>query len=135
MYLDGEAIGVLNVEVKRHGRLKPHHVGLVEMLADVTAVAIGSSRQDAMRGTMLQLVEGVLSADDASPNVDIIRDGVQDVIDDVDCHFWYRRASGDRFEWISSRKSSLEPRTGANAGCPNGCGTRAWTGSGRTCAG
>lgn len=117
MYLDGEAIGVLNVEVPKEGRLKAHHVALVEMLADVTAVAIGSSRQDAVRGSMLELVEGVLFEADPSPRVNIIQRAVMDGVPDVSaCHFLYWRAGVEKFEWVSSEPPPLQPRTEGDGG-------------------
>jgi len=120
IYLDGSAVGVLNIEVPRVC-LRPNHVKLVEALADVAAIAIGSNKRDHARARMLSLVGDVVSAQSARQRVAIIEKSIVEELDAHACQFWYYRPDESgraKFEWATGQPGELNVRTTAGGSGP-----------------
>jgi len=111
MYARGELIGVLNLESPEPGTFIPEHVRVLEVLADVAAVAITETQLDARLQSVGRLLANINPARELS-NVtnDVIKNAKQELeADEVDIWF-YSETEGFEKGFKSSGECSAPPR-------------------------
>jgi class 3 adenylate cyclase/GAF domain-containing protein len=113
VYARGELIGVLNLESPKENAFIPMHVRVLEVLADVAAVAITEARLDARLQSVGRLLANINPARELS-NVtnDVIKNAKQELeADEVDIWFYSEKEGFGKEGFKSSGECSAPPRS------------------------